>query len=254
MARQLSSHELRLLVGLADGSLPPEQCDAAERELRARPETAAALERQERAVAAVRGAAVSAPAELRERVEAMRAQRRAPLRRGRTSWRPALASALAAALLALVAIVLLDGSPGDPGVQEVAALAERGVSAPAPPPDRAREGLLAEEAESIRYPDWSGKFGWRAVGAREDELAGRRAETVFYEHMGHRIGYTILAGAALDPPPNARRMVRNGVALYAYKDGPRDVVVFERRGRTCVLSGDVLSRRTLLKLAAWRPA
>jgi hypothetical protein len=34
------------------------------------------------------------------------------------------------------------------------------------------------------------------------------------------------------------------------RDVTRDVIVFERDGRTCVLSGEVLRRETLVKLAA----
>jgi hypothetical protein len=244
---RFNPREIRLLVGLADGSLPSELEEAAEREVLARPEGRAALERQRRAVAAVRGAAPPAPETLRRRIEALE---RKP-RRARVLRRPALAGALAAAVLALLAVALLPGSGDDPAMAQVAALAERDISSPAP--DSARGGVLAEEAEGIRYPDWRRQFGWNAEGARTDELAGRRAETVFYEHEGHHIGYTILAGDAVDPPPRSRRTVRNGVELHFYKDGPRDVVTFVRDGRTCVLSGEVLRRETLLELAAWKP-
>ena len=40
-----------------------------------------------------------------------------------------------------------------------------------------------------------GSFGWKETGSRRDTLDGRATRTVFYEHMGHRIAYTILPGA-----------------------------------------------------------
>jgi hypothetical protein len=245
---RFSEREIRLLVGLADGSLPAAEREAAERELLGDPERWAALERQRRAVAAVRAARPAAPDELRRRIEAQ--MRVATPRRVR---RHALAGLAAAAALALLMVLLPLGPPQAPPVTEVAALAERGSAAPAPEPDPRRRGLLAEHADGIPYPDWGRAFDWKANGARADELAGRSAETVFYEHDGHVIGYTIIEGDPLEPPRDARRVVRNGREIHAWKDGPRDVVTFERDGRTCVLSGDVLTRETLIALAAWRP-
>jgi len=245
---QFSAREIRLLIGLADGSLPAEQREAAERELLGDPERAAALERQRRAVAAIRAATPDAPDELRRRIEAQM-QARAP----RRVRRHAVAGLAAAAALALLMVLLPLGPPRAPPVTEVAALAERGIGAPAPAPDPQQRGLLDEHADGIPYPDWSVAFDWKAHGARADELAGRRAETVFYEHDGHVIGYTIIEGDPLEPPRDARRVVRNGREIHAWKDGPRDVVTFVRDGRTCVLSGDVLARETLIALAAWWP-
>jgi hypothetical protein len=244
-----SADRIWLLVAVADGTLPVDRVEDAERELLARRDFRAALERQRRAVAAVRAAAPAVPGGLKRRIEsqALGSPRRVP------RWRPALAGSLAVSLLALLAVTLLPGPAGEPDMARVADLATREGTAPAPAKDPARQGLLAEEADGIPYPDWRKKFGWKAEGARTDELGGRRAETVFYEHRGHRIGYTILSGKALDPPRGARRTVRNGVELHAFRDGPRTVVTFERAGRTCVLSGDVRRRRTLFELAAWLP-
>jgi hypothetical protein len=253
---QFSAREIRMLVGLADGSLPAEERQAAERELLDRPDCAAALERQRRAVAAVHAARPSAPPQLRRRIEAQleRPPRGSDIRLPRIGLRhTAVAGVVAAVALALLMVLLPLGPAQAPAVSEVAELAERGIVAPAPAADAQRRGFLAEEADGIPYPDWSDAFGWTADGARADALADRSAETVFYEHEGHHIGYTIIDGDALAPPPDARRIVRNGVELHAYKDGPRDVVTFEREGRTCVLSGDVLQQETLLRLAAWRP-
>jgi hypothetical protein len=104
----------------------------------------------------------------------------------------------------------------------------------------------------VTYPDWAQKFGWRATGRRADSIGGRHTETVFYRHTHHRIGYTVVSGAPLDPPPGSQRVVVNGVHVHAYRDGIRDVVVFVRDGHTCVLAGFVHHRSTLLKLASWK--
>src|ERR671915_606487 len=60
--------------------------------------------------------------------------------------------------------------------------------------------LLDAEVEGVVFPSWDDKFGWRASGARDDELDGRDTETVFYDKEGKRIAYTIVGGDALDPP------------------------------------------------------
>jgi hypothetical protein len=104
----------------------------------------------------------------------------------------------------------------------------------------------------VTFPDWSKKFGWHAEGARTDRLDGRRAETVFYTHHGHRIGYTVISGDPLGPPEGAETVRRNGVEIHRYKDGDRTVVTFERDGLTCIVSGHVIHADTPLKLAAWR--
>ena len=79
--------------------------------------------------------------------------------------------------------------------------------------------------------------------------------TVFYEHMGHRLAYTIISGPPLPRPTDARVIERNGLEISVYRDaghGGHDVAVFERGGRTCVVAGHVLELNTLLKLAAWK--
>jgi hypothetical protein len=70
--------------------------------------------------------------------------------------------------------------------------------------------------------------------------------------MNHRVAYTIVGGDALDPPPGARRVTVAGRPLWALRDDPRDVVVFQRQGKTCILAGHVESTHTLWRLATWR--
>ena len=87
------------------------------------------------------------------------------------------------------------------------------------------------------------------AGMRRDEIDGRPTTTVYYEHMGHRLAYTILSGPALPPPANARVVRRDGLEMAVYRDprhGGHDVAVFEDGGRTCVVAGHVLEVSTLL--------
>ena len=115
----------------------------------------------------------------------------------------------------------------------------------------------------MAFSDWEGELGWQATGRRVDRLAdGRQAETVFYTHQGHRIGYTVLDGEAYEPPSGGREYDANGTTVYIYAprgeathpsahgDVSERVAVFERNGRTCVLAGEVLDERTLVKLIA----
>jgi hypothetical protein len=75
---------------------------------------------------------------------------------------------------------------------------------------------------------------------------------VFYEHQSHTIAYTIISGAPLEIPRDAARRRVNGVDLALLRDEHgHDIVVFQRDGKTCVLSGHVERRSTLVELAAW---
>jgi hypothetical protein len=189
------------------------------------------------------------PASLRARLAAQpaRSTRSAP-RRG---LRVALASGVAAVSVATVLALSLAGQTG-PTLADAARPAAQPATAPAPAPDSSRSGLLRASFAGVSYPDWKRQFGWRATGRRHDTLDGRSAETVFYQHTHHRIGYTVVSGEPLAPPGRAERLVINGLEIRAYMDGPRDVITFRRDGRTCVLAGKVHRRATLLKLAAWK--
>ena len=128
----------------------------------------------------------------------------------------------------------------------------RGCRAPSPAPWRRR---AAAAVDGVAFPDWGREFGWRATGMRHDDLGGRPTATVFYEHMGHRLAYTIVSGTALPRPAGARTVERDGLRISLYRDpghGGHDVAVFERGGRTCVVAGHVLELDTLLDLAAWK--
>jgi anti-sigma factor RsiW len=253
----LSPEEEADLAALADGRLDPARRAAVEARLAAEPELAAAFERQRVAVAAI-GRAVegtSAPLALRARIERLEAEsgrgrrlgrvrRRAPARR--LSWLiPAAAAMVAAALLVALVLPL-----GGLTVEDTLAAATRPIESPAMP-DPQNDKLLAEQVDGVRFPNFAGKFGWRAVGVRVDELEGRDMRTVFYERGGKRIAYTIVAGEQLEWP-DVEPTVHDGVKLRPFDEEGREVVTWLRGGQTCVLSGDEVSSDTLLELAAWK--
>jgi anti-sigma factor RsiW len=241
--------ELRTLLALVDGSLPLADRPAAVARLTATPEGRRALAAHRRTAAALRGSGPSPPADLRRRLQVRASP--APRRLPATRLRFALAGGLAALVVGFGATLsgMLSAEPSATGA---AALAARPATQPAPPQLATRPELLARGVEGVAFPAWGAKFGWQPRGARTDETRGRRAVTVFYEHEGHRIGYTILSGPPLDPPADARRSRVAGVDLASWRDGMRTVVMFERGGHTCVLAGHVVHADTLPKLATWR--
>jgi hypothetical protein len=168
-----------------------------------------------------------------------------PARRPRL-WAPATAAVAAGIALAVFVVALT--STGDEGMRAFASISARPATQATPPSDGK---LLDREFDGVAYPDWSREFGWMAEGARTDEIDGRRAETVFYMHHGHRIAYTVIAGEPLEPPEGATTRRVGGLTLVQFRDGPRDVVTFERNGRTCVLEGEVISAATRVELASW---
>jgi len=235
------------LTALADGTLSGRRRRLLQERVAGSPEMRAELERQRRAVSALRSVDVAAPAGLRARVEAERERARRPARRRRLALGGALVGAAAAVALALV--LALPGAAG-PSVVEAAELAELPATQPAPAPGSPK--LLDFSAFGLPFPDWAEKFGWRATGRREDEIDGRRAVTVFYEKEGNTIGYTILSGDQLDPPSESRRAVREGTVLRHLRDGGRTIVTWPRDDKTCVLSGEGVNLDILLNLAAWK--
>jgi hypothetical protein len=173
----------------------------------------------------------------------------------RTPWSaPAarvLGFAAAAVVVAATVALLAIGSSSRPSLAEAARLSALPAASPAPAPDAARPTLLRVSFAGLRYPEWKRRFGWRVTGVRSDSIGGRRTETVFYRHTHHRIGYTVVGGSPLRPPANSARLLVGGIEIHAYKDGIRDVIVFVRRGHTCILAGFVHHRSTLLELATW---
>jgi hypothetical protein len=201
------------------------------------------------------------PDRLRRRIEAMEADAarralpkpavRAPRARIRLPRRAVLAAGIAAAaVLSLVVAVSMTG-PGAPSVVQAAELSLKPATEASPPVGK-RPEFIRRSFAGVTFPAWSVEFGWSADGARSDELNGRDTETVFYRHTHHRIGYTVISGAPIEPPSDAETLNAGGVELHRFRLGRQDVVTFERNGRTCVLSGDVHRASTLVKLASWQ--
>ena len=237
-ARKLSRRDQALLVQLADGTLRGPALARAQARAREIPDAEHLIARQRR-VAHALGAGES-------RVAAQ------PVRPARV---PALGPRLLpagaiAAVLVLLAVLVPSGERST--IERAADLAQE--PATQGPPASAGPALRAE-VDGVSFPDWERELGWRETGMRRDVLDGRRTATVFYEHQGHRLAYTIVSGAPLPRPEQARIVRRDGLEIALYRDpdhGGHDVAVFERGGRTCVIAGHVLRIDTLLKLAAWR--
>lgn len=216
-------------------------------------------------VAAIRDVSVPAPERLRRTVEeaVAQAERRPRGSRGRgfraparSRWRvPALAGAAlgALALVLVIGTVLLvsdGGSPAPPTAREAAAVALRPATSAAP----ANAGYEALDASigGTRFPDWSegSAGGWRASGARTDQVAGRDVRTVFYENdRGARIGYAIAAAPAL-PAAGGRVVNRGGVPMRIYDLDGATAVVWLRNGQTCIVAGRGVAAETLLERAS----
>jgi hypothetical protein len=200
------------------------------------------------------------PDRLQRRIEAMEADAarltpRMPSLRRRAAPRPWLRPAVAGVIGALVVVLVVALSVDGPGRSRVVQAAELSLSPSteaAPHTDQQQPALLRSSFAGVTFPAWSEEFGWRADGARSDELDGRETATVFYRHTHHRIGYTVISGKTIEPPEDAETLQAGGLELHRFRLGFQDVVTFERNGRTCVLSGDVHDPDTLVKLASWR--
>jgi hypothetical protein len=187
---------------------------------------------------------------LRQRIEADR-PRQAKVARRRIAYAGGLAGVLAAAALAAV-LLLPSSTPASPSVSDAAALAKLGAVAPGPPPDPASpQDRLQANVDAIWFPNWAKSFGWRAVGARTDELAGHKAVTVYYQWQDMRIAYTIVSGPAL-AQPTGQPKVLNGTALWTWNQDGRVVVTWREGNATCVLSATKVPPGELQKLAAWK--
>lgn len=200
-----------------------------------------------------------APHRLRESLVAP--HRSAPHRRwGFGTTRGRLAGAGAALLAAAAVAIAVVGSDGDtltgPPVTRVAALGRLTAQASGPPVLDARAATLDAKVGTIRFPDWTGLYGWRATGQREDELDGRRVGTVFYTNpAGVQIGYSIVAGPALEAPRDASPVTRGTTTYHVTRHGKRTTVSWTQSGQTCVMDAPAsVPSETLVELAAWTSA
>ncbi len=246
------------LVAFVDDRLDAKDRARVEARAARDPAYKAALVRQQVGRDAVMSATAStgAPLALKTRVEEMGAARgrhkgekRSTVRTRLGGMRWPAAGIAAGAAAAVIAVLMVVG--GGPAIEDVAAAAVRPpTDEVAPVPAQAK--LLEERVADVRFPNYAGKFGWKAVGVRTDEIEGRATRTVFYEKGGRRIAYTVVSGAALEEPGAADRATVEGTVVRALRADGREVVTWRRRGHTCVLSAKDVPRAELLALAGWK--
>jgi hypothetical protein len=237
MPEEKSDPDLAELAALADGSLPPDRKAELEQRVAASPRLQALLQEQREALAATRALDERAPGRLRRSISSSRERQQA--RRRRTRRRVALGGAAAAGLAALALLVLPGSDPSEPTLAEAATLAGRAPTAPA------EQGV---EAWGIEYPDLSAGNGWRMTGSRNDRLGDRTARTVYYAKDGRRLAYTILSSGPVRPTGDERSWLRKGKPWYAFAQGGRTVIAWDRKGHMCVVSADDLSGPKLVEL------
>jgi hypothetical protein len=209
---------------------------------------------QQRAISLLRSVDVTAPDALRSRLETMIDEagggkhRRTPNVRWRNTLFVPAATALAIVIVALV--VLLGPGSTAPSVGQTAKLALSSATAPAPARDGAHPELLAAGVDGIPFPSYMSKPGWQATGSRTQVLHQRTIVTVYYRAPdGTRVGYSIVPGHTLTLPGDGATAVLHGVR-YAYGQvGSGRYITWVRDGHTCVIAGQQVSDRTLLKLA-----
>lgn len=234
-------HEARVLAQLADGSLPERERAAVEAYVAGSSEAQARLAEQQIVARTLRAGGPAMPDTLRTRLD----RQSRPARRGIGVRRPGpgwLAPLAALGVALAVALVLLSGSrAGTPTIEQAARLAYVRPTRPAPGPDAAHPGRLAESFGGVPFPDYVRAFGAYPTGQRTDHTSGRVEQTVYYRlRTGERISYTIVSGSALPLPGKPRRaVVVRGTAIQAYAEGSLNYVTLVRSGRSCVLAGRV---------------
>jgi hypothetical protein len=142
----------------------------------------------------------------------------------------------------------------NPSVIDILRRSTAGPDAPPPPVQRV-EPEIAAQVDGVHFPnlELNGGFEWKAIGGRSDRLDGRITWTVFYEHEEDLVGYTIVGGSPLETPADAEPRREHGVDVALLRDEHgHDVAMFERDGRTCLISGYVEERSTLVRLATWK--
>jgi hypothetical protein len=246
---QLDERTRQQVARLADGTLRGREREELEARIAGSPDLRQAIDRQRAGMAALRDLRLESPPALRTRIEAQRSSRRRP--RVRRGWAIGGALAGAAAAVAVVATVALQPSSGAPTVVEASRLSSYPATGQVAT-DASNPKLLAADVEGVPFPSWTKEFGWRQAGTRIDTLGDRRARTVFYEHAGKQIAYTIVSGPGIHAPADARPATSNGVQLHTLADDGRRVVTWWRDGRTCVLTSSNAGDPELIKLATWK--
>jgi hypothetical protein len=220
-------------------------------------ELALARKGEERIAAAV--ADVRAPQSLRESIErdrerAAETRERAPFWR-RHRWGLATAGTAAVALVA-IAIALQTGGDNnaDPSLTKVYSAARLDPTNAAPAPGGGDPPVLDAKVGALEFPDWQQKFGWKAVGRRNNDLSGRPVTTVYYRNPdGARLGYAVVAGHPLGGRPAGREVRHKGNTYHVARGAKRTTVTWTQQGHTCVIAApSAVPRSSLVDLAASR--
>jgi hypothetical protein len=161
------------------------------------------------------------------------------------------ATATVAAFLVLGALLLV-GEANEPSVADAAPLALRPATAAAPATDPADIRFIEAAVGGVRFPNYAYDTTWKTLGARRDELSGRRTMTVVYSTGAGPVGYTIVDGEPLEVPDGARRVTARGRSFVVLRRDGAVAVSWRQGGRTCIVSGRAATEQQLLRLAAWR--
>jgi hypothetical protein len=216
-----------------------------------------ALAREGEAMISAAVADVRAPQARREAIEREReratARARAPFWR-RHRWGLAGAGAAAAALAAVAIALETGGGTTEPSLTRVYAAARLNPTKAAPARLGSAPPMLDAKVGNLAFPDWEQKFGWKAVGRRDDTLSGRPVTTVFYRNPeGARLGYAVVSGDTLGADPPGRLVTRSGKTYHVAGVGGRTIVTWNQQGHTCVIvAPSVVPRARLVDLAASR--
>jgi hypothetical protein len=216
-----------------------------------------ALAKKGEALIAAAVADTQAPQSLRESIERDRERVRAAPKVPfwRRNWRALTATATATAALAIAGVAIQGGSENAAStLADVQAAARLEATRPAPASKGGDPPVLAARVGAISFPDWQKSFGWRAVGAREDEISGRTVKTVFYRNPdGAQLGYSVVAGAPLREHPPGREVTRAGNAYHVARAGAHTLVTWTQQGHTCtIVASSAVPEARLVDLAASR--
>jgi len=217
-----------------------------------------ALARKGEALISAAVADARAPQSLREAIE--RDRERAAARARAPFWRRhrrgLAASGTAAAALAAVAIALETGGNGntDPSLANVYAAARLDPTETAPASVGGTPPVLDAKVGVLEFPDWRQKFGWKAVGRRNNTVSGRPVTTVYYRNPdGARLGYAVVAGDPLGGRPAGRPVKHKGNTYHVARANERTTVTWTQQGHTCVIAApSAVPRSSLVDLAASR--
>ena len=114
--------------------------------------------------------------------------------------------------------------------------------------------MLDAKVGNLEFPDWQKKFGWEAVGRRDDTVSGRPVTTVFYRNPdGAKLGYAVVSGEPLGGDPPGRQVEHKGKTYNVDRLGERTIVTWTQDGHSCVITApSAVPRETLVDLAASR--